>query len=59
MKIKEVEKEVGISAHSIRFYEDMGLIQIQRRKDSTYINAKIIMYRSDHIRMYKFDINLI
>lgn len=36
MKIKDVEKEVGISAHSIRFYEEMGLIEIQRKKDSNY-----------------------
>lgn len=36
MKIKDVEKEVGISAHSIRFYEEMGLIQVQRKQDSKY-----------------------
>lgn len=38
MKIKDVEKEVGISAHSIRFYEEMGLIEINRSPDSKYRN---------------------
>ena len=36
MKIKQVEQEVGISVHSIRFYEEMGLIKIQRKEDSKY-----------------------
>ena len=36
MKIKDVEKETGISIHSIRFYEDMGLIQVQRDPDNKY-----------------------
>lgn len=36
MKIKEVEKEVGISAHNIRFYEEMGLITIDRDPDNQY-----------------------
>lgn len=38
MKIKDVEKEVGISAHSIRFYEEMGLIEINRKPNSKYRN---------------------
>lgn len=38
MKIKDVEKEVGISAHSIRFYEEMGLIDIPRSPNSKYRN---------------------
>ena len=36
MKIKDVEKEVGISSHSIRFYEDAGLIHIKRTQGSKY-----------------------
>lgn len=36
MKIKDVEQMVGLSAHSIRFYEEMGLLQVQRKKDSNY-----------------------
>lgn len=36
MKIKDVEKLVGISTHSIRFYEEMGLIKINRNPDSKY-----------------------
>lgn len=36
MKIKDVEDKTGISVHNIRFYEEMGLIQIHRSKGSTY-----------------------
>ena len=36
MKIKEVEKEIGISIHTIRFYEEMGLIQCKRDPKSQY-----------------------
>lgn len=36
MKIKDVETLVGMSTHSIRFYEEMGLITIRRRPESKY-----------------------
>lgn len=36
MKIEDVEKQVGISVHSIRFYEEIGLIEINRSKGSKY-----------------------
>lgn len=36
MKIKDVEKEVGMSSHNIRFYEEMGLIQIERNPENEY-----------------------
>lgn len=36
MKIKEVVNEVGISVHTIRFYEEVGLIKINRFPDSQY-----------------------
>ena len=36
MKIKEVEQVTGISSHNIRFYEEMGLIQVQRDPENKY-----------------------
>lgn len=36
MKIKDVEKETGCSAHNIRFYEEMGLITIERNEENNY-----------------------
>lgn len=36
MKIKDVEKETGIGVHSIRFYEEMGLLKIQRDPENRY-----------------------
>lgn len=36
MKIKEVEKEVGINARTIRFYEEMNLLQIERDPENKY-----------------------
>lgn len=36
MKIKEVEQLVGIHVNNIRFYEEMGLIQIKRDPENKY-----------------------
>ncbi|MEG0469888.1 MAG: MerR family transcriptional regulator [Longicatena sp.] len=36
MKIKEVESSIGLSAHNIRFYEEMGLIKIERDPENKY-----------------------
>lgn len=38
MKIKDVEKEVGISSKNIRFYEEEGLIQVCRDRNNAYRN---------------------
>lgn len=40
MKIKDVEKNVGISSHTIRFYEEMGMIDIKRDPDNKYREFK-------------------
>lgn len=40
MKIKEVEKEVGITSKNIRFYEEEGLIQISRNQENQYRDFK-------------------
>lgn len=40
MKIKEVEKEVGITSKNIRFYEEEGLFQISRNKENQYRDFK-------------------
>lgn len=36
MKIKEVEKHLGISAKNIRFYEEAGLIKVPRNCNNQY-----------------------
>jgi MerR family Zn(II)-responsive transcriptional regulator of zntA len=36
MKIGELAKESGLSAHTIRFYEKQGLIQALKRSESNY-----------------------
>ena len=36
MKIKEVEKQVGITSRNIRYYEEEGLINPGRNKDNNY-----------------------
>lgn len=36
MKIKDVEKQVGISKANIRFYEEEGLIHPARNQENNY-----------------------
>lgn len=54
MKIKEVEKQLHISAQTIRYYEDMNLIEVKREKngyrfydeDNITTLKKIIFFRN-------------
>lgn len=49
MTINEVEKEVGITAKSIRLYEAKGLINIERNEKNSYRN-----FSEENIRQLKF-----
>lgn len=49
MTIKEVEKEVGITAKSIRLYESKGLIQIERDEKNSYR-----IFSEENVKQLKF-----
>lgn len=49
MTIKEVEKQVGMTAKSIRLYESKGLIQIERDKNNSYRN-----FTEENVKQLKF-----
>lgn len=36
MQIKDVENQTGLTAKSIRFYEDRGLVQVSRNQNNSY-----------------------
>ena len=36
MTIKDVEKITGLTAKSIRYYEDKGLIKVERNEENSY-----------------------
>lgn len=48
MHIKDVEKQTGLSAKSIRFYEDKGLLKVARNHNNSYRN-----YSEDNVQTLK------
>ena len=54
MKIKQVEELVGITRKNIRFYEDQGLLNVERAE-----NGYREYHQADVIRLQEIKLSLI
>ena len=50
MKIKQVEELVGITRKNIRFYEDQGLLNVERAENGYREDRKSTRLNSSHSR---------
>lgn len=49
MTIKDVEKITGLTAKSIRYYEDKGLVSVERNEENAYRN-----YTEENVKRFKW-----
>ena len=59
MKIRQVEELVGITKKNIRFYEDQGLLNVERAENGYREYHKEDITRLQEIRLFlKMDISI-
>ena len=55
MTIKEVEKLTGLTAKSIRYYEDKGLVTVERNEENDYRSySEVEVNRLKKIKLLRY-----